>query len=131
MLNEAVRLETVKLLFRNVIDKLYDAIELQISDATLPYKQFCDSAGILFEQTLLEVHMEPIAAAPSPSKATQFPGPHAIFTPRKKPSRCSANTLAGLRCRDGAFLPFTLCATQWRYFRRHRAFPLVGSLNPN
>ena len=66
MSRDTVLLDDVKRLFRNAIDQLYDSIDLQIREATLSFKQFCDSAGILFSQALSEVHLHPIASAPSP-----------------------------------------------------------------
>ena len=67
----------VKSLFANVVGKLYDSIELQLSGATVSFKQFTDSADILIDQVLEEVPPDE-----TPEKLTtgvQFPEPHTIF----------------------------------------------------
>ena len=116
----------VKALFHNVVEKLYDSIELQIRGTTVSFKQFTDSADILIDQVLEEVPITPM----TDTVGIQFPEPHMIFDPKPKPLRCAANTLAGFRCRGEAYTPFTLCTTHWRYFRAHRTLPPGGATGP-
>ena len=114
MSNDPVAVHDAKALFRNVIDKLLDSIELQISGKTLTYTQFSESADILFGQVLSEVPLEPAPQITQTSRAVQFPTPQIIFEPKPKPGRCAANTLAGLRCRG------------WGVFRRPPYAPPIG-----
>ena len=67
----------VKALFRNVVEKLYDSIELQIRGPTVSFKQFTDSAGILIDQVLEEV--PPVQNPVKGDVGMQFPEPHTIF----------------------------------------------------
>ena len=116
----------VKALFHNVVEKLYDSNELQIRGATVSFKQFTDSADILIDQVLEEVPIAP----PTDTVGMQFPEPHTIFYPEPMPTRCAANTLAGIRCRGEAYTPFTLRTTHWRYYRTHRTLPPGGATGP-
>ena len=125
-----VKKDDAQALFRNVLGKLYDIIELQIRGTTLSYKQFTDSADILIDQTLNEVPMETVARPSTESTGCQFPAPHDIFPPMPQPIRCSANTLSGVRCRGESFPPFTLCVAHWRYYRSHRFLPPGGAAHP-
>lgn len=115
--------EDVKTLFASVNDRLFDTIELQIRDATLPYKQFSDSASILMEQTLAESPLTLVGnpnTTVSASVATQFPSPRCYFQPKPSAGRCAAKTLAAASCRAESFLPFTLRTAHWRSSQRHR-----------
>ena len=105
-------------------------MELQIRDTTLSFKQFTDSADILINQTLPQVPLDTYATSPTTTVGVQFPAPRDIFLPKPLPGRCSANTLAGTRCRGECFAPFTLCSTHWRYFRAHRFLPPGGAPEP-
>ena len=116
--------------FSNVVEKLYDSVELQIRGTTLSSKQFTDSADILINQTLPQAPLDTYATSPTTTVGVQFPAPRDIFLPKPLPGRCSANTLAGTRCRGECFAPFTLCSTHWRYFRAHRFLPPGGAPEP-
>ena len=127
---ELVIKSDVHVLFHNVVEKLFDSIELQIRGTTLSYKQFTDSADILLDQVLAEVPLEPVVRPSTETIGLQFPAPCDIFHPKPQPVRCAANTLAGLRCRAESYSPFTLCATHWRYYRMHRFLPPGGAAEP-